>query len=314
MPPAQAVEDLLPILAVSSNNYKHVFKFWESSLEMLDYPLDKRNVRDLGELKPPFGYCTDSWREAIDEQLREVVKWIQDHMGSIFLHTDTDIQFFPRFVQVQHEWQQFMRKSRLDMLFMRERTHLFQEMREGEVNGGFYIIQCNQRTLAFWSKVLNCELAYPKMDGIPPYTDQYHINKSLCYKRGACPQVGEFGVRWSIIPDVHCIWSEPTSDEELLQAAFHHAVNTDAKTKLLKRVREQALQWQGVAALRLPSVQCHPEGQSGDQFRVPCNSCKEVEGSWRELWWCTTDGSGYCMRCWASWHQALRDDMWLVAD
>lgn len=91
--------ELLPLLAVTSSNYQNVFDFWQSSLRCLGYPRQKINVVDLGQLAPPFGYCTESWRKAIDRQIEEVVSWIDRHMGEYFIHTDTDIQFFPRFLQ-----------------------------------------------------------------------------------------------------------------------------------------------------------------------------------------------------------------------
>lgn len=238
---AEPSADLLPILAVTSANYAHVFSFWASSLDLLEYPREKRHVVDLGELQPPFGYCTDSWRGAIDRQLLEVAAWIRDHQGEHFLHTDTDIQFFPRFLEVQAEWLRWMREEDLDMIFMRERTKFMPLAREGEVNAGFYIVRCSKRTLRFWEQVLADELEYPKMDGLPPYTDQYHLNQGLRYRRGAFPQEGAFGVRWAAIPDCHCIWSEPESEEEASLAAFHHAVNTQDKPQLLQQVRERVL-------------------------------------------------------------------------
>ncbi|CAE8589522.1 unnamed protein product, partial [Polarella glacialis] len=233
--------DLLPILAVTSKNYEHVFAFWESSLDLLNYPREKRHVADLGELQPPFGYCTVSWRSAIDQQLLEVTNWIRDHPGEYFLHTDTDIQFFPRFLETQGEWLRWMKEERLDMIFMRERTQVMPEMRVGEMNAGFYIVHCNDRTLRFWEKVLSDELAFPKMDGYPPYTDQYHVNRGLNHRRGAFPQEGAFGVRWATIPDYHCIWCAPECEEEIVLAAFHHAVNTQDKPQLLASVRGTVL-------------------------------------------------------------------------
>lgn len=243
---AHTPDDMLPILAVTSSNYAHVFSFWQSSLDLLEYPTERRHVRNLGSLEPPFGYCTESWRYAIDQQLIEVTEWIAKHQGEYFLHTDTDIQFFPRFLTIQAEWLQWMREEKLDMLFMRERTHFMPELREGEVNAGFYIVHCNERTLEFWQQVLAMEQQHPKMDGYPPYTDQYHLNRGLTYRRDAHPQIGEFGVRWAVIPDEQCIWSLPSSEQEMLQAAFHHAVNTQDKPELLQRVRDMILEKQAL--------------------------------------------------------------------
>lgn len=231
-------DDLISIIAVTSANYKDVFNFWQDSLDRLEYPCYRRHVRDLGLLPPPHGYCTDSWRYAIDEQLREVVRWLRTHQGEFFIHTDTDIQFFPRFLVVQGEWLEWMEALNLDMLFMRERTQVMPELRRGEVNAGFYMVRCNERTLSFWEQVLADELADPKMSGYPPYTDQYHLNRRLEYRPGAYPQEGHCGVRWAVIPDLHCVWSEPESEHEMRLAAFHHAVNTRDKPALLKRVRD----------------------------------------------------------------------------
>eukprot|EP00928_Gymnodinium_smaydae_P054555 TRINITY_DN38302_c0_g1_i1.p1 TRINITY_DN38302_c0_g1~~TRINITY_DN38302_c0_g1_i1.p1 ORF type:complete len:359 (-),score=85.15 TRINITY_DN38302_c0_g1_i1:50-1126(-) len=232
---------LLPILAVTSDNYAPVFNFWRASLDALRYPASRLHVVQLGALKPPFGYCTDSWRAAIDRQLAEVVAWIRGHLGEYFLHTDTDIQFFPRFLGAQKDWLRRMRMENLDMLFMRERTQVFAEQRIGEVNAGFYVVHCNERTLRFWEEVVVRELRHPKMSGPPPYTDQYHVNCLLAYKAGAVPQVGAFGVRWGTVPDIDCIWSIPESPLELECAAFHHAVNTPDKPSLLREVRALVL-------------------------------------------------------------------------
>lgn len=229
--------ELLPLLAVTSANYAEVFFYWRASLLLLGYPSEKLHVVNLGHLQPPFGYCTASWQLAIESQLREVVSWIRLHPGELVIHTDTDIQFFPQFVPLQAQWVQWMHMHRLDMVFMRERTNVVPELREGEVNGGFYILHCNPRTLRFWEAVLEGELRHPKMEGYPPYTDQYHINRLLRYRRGGFPQEGAFSTRWATIPDGHCIWSLPDNTHELAGAAFHHAVNTQDKPALLRRVR-----------------------------------------------------------------------------
>lgn len=131
-----------------------------------------------------------------------------------------------------------MKDESLDMLFMRERTEVIPHLRLGEVNAGFYVVHCNTRTRSFWQTVLQEEQACPKMEGHPPYTDQFHLNRGLGHRRGAFPQEGAFGVRWATIPDYHCIWSTP-SGEEVKFAAFHHAVNTRDKPQLLRAVRQQ---------------------------------------------------------------------------
>lgn len=246
--PQRVSDDLLPILVVTSDNYRDVFSYWENSLDALRYPTSKRHVVSLGQLDPPFGYCTASWCLAIERQLSEVVKWIETHQSQMFLHTDGDIQFFPKFLEAQREWLELMREERLDMLFMRERTKFMPEQREGEVNAGFVIIHCNNRTLQFWRQVLENQLRDPKMSGYPPYTDQYHINRLLTYRRGGGPQDGDFGIRWDMIPEHDCIWSEPANDNELVKAAFHHAVNTHDKPALLEAVRSAVRSRQGSGA------------------------------------------------------------------
>eukprot|EP00434_Breviolum_minutum_P016407 symbB.v1.2.014462.t1/scaffold1055.1/size140776/4 len=203
---------------------------------------EKIHVVDLGALPEPHGYCTESWRSAIDRQVQEVVRWIESHMGEYFIHTDTDIQFFPNFMHLQLEWLKWMKEEGLDMLFMRERTEVIPELRCGEVNGGFYMLHCNTRTRHFWQQVLREEEAFPKMDGFPPYTDQFHLNRGLQHRLGTFPQQGAFGVRWATIPDHQCIWGTPATDNEVSSAAFHHAVNTQDKVALLKSVRQQAAQ------------------------------------------------------------------------
>eukprot|EP00434_Breviolum_minutum_P016408 symbB.v1.2.014462.t2/scaffold1055.1/size140776/4 len=187
---------------------------------------EKIHVVDLGALPEPHGYCTESWRSAIDRQVQE----------------DTDIQFFPNFMHLQLEWLKWMKEEGLDMLFMRERTEVIPELRCGEVNGGFYMLHCNTRTRHFWQQVLREEEAFPKMDGFPPYTDQFHLNRGLQHRLGTFPQQGAFGVRWATIPDHQCIWGTPATDNEVSSAAFHHAVNTQDKVALLKSVRQQAAQ------------------------------------------------------------------------
>eukprot|EP00929_Paragymnodinium_shiwhaense_P068505 TRINITY_DN34467_c0_g2_i1.p1 TRINITY_DN34467_c0_g2~~TRINITY_DN34467_c0_g2_i1.p1 ORF type:complete len:182 (-),score=27.69 TRINITY_DN34467_c0_g2_i1:505-1050(-) len=90
------------------------------------------------------------------------------------------------------------------------------------------------------------------MTGLPPYTDQYHVNQCLNYRRGADPQTGDFGVRWSTVPDIQCIWSEPSSEDEMVQAAFHHAVSTRDKATLLADVRERVMKYQAIGGLQPP--------------------------------------------------------------
>lgn len=335
-PPGES--GLLPIIAITSENYACTFSFWEASLDALRYPQELRHVVNLGRLEPPYGYRTASWIHAINAQLAEVVRWMQEHPGERFILTDTDIQFFPRFLSTQAEWLCWMREQRLDMLFMRERTNVVPELREGEVNGGFYLVHCNERTLEFWQRVLAEELAHPKMDGFPPYTDQYHINRLLQYRRGDFPQRGAFGVRWATIPDLHCVWSRPESEEELALAAFHHAVNTGDKPKLLQEVRALASRCQGApapgrsAASRLRALAAalaelraapRPEGGGAASSRLlgearalgaalpppgrpsrlaRCVVCAASAASWRGLRWGSEDGRGYCASCWSRKH------------
>jgi len=258
---------LLPILAVTSENYAPVFDFWQSSLDLIGYPVEKRHVHQL-KLTPPFGYCTDSWRQAIDQQLADVVAWIEAHPGEHFLHTDTDIQFFPRFVEAQGEWLRWMFREGLDMIFMRERTEVVPHLRQGEVNAGFYLVHCNDRTLQFWKQVLARELQDPKMRGFPPYADQYHLNVALGYRPDAMFQMGDFGVRWGVISDNQCIWSQPSSDDELVHAAFHHAVNTADKPRLLRAVREKVLARQATVLQQLNRETVHRlvhDGQANER-------------------------------------------------
>lgn len=310
--------ELLPIVAITSHNYADVFSFWTASLDLLRYPSEKRHVLDLGVLTPPFGYCTRSWRCAIDAQLTHVVQWIREHQGAYFIHTDTDIQFFPRFLSIQSEWLRWMRAHRLDMIFMRERTNFMPEARVAEVNAGFYLVHCNSRTLQFWERVLAEEIAYPKMDGFPPYTDQYHVNRGLHYCHGEFPQRGHFGVRWSIIPDRHCVWSDLESWDEARLAAFHHAVNTQNKPELLRRVRNAVLAVQDVSEVvnreLMPMVrtsfstkQLEEEAwrlatQASVQLTGEvCASCNGWVSLWWLLCWSAVDGKGFCCRCSDIW-------------
>ena len=50
-----------------------------------------------------------------------------------------------------------MLEEQLDMLFMRERSSVLPQLRLGEVNAGFAMIRCNERTLRFWRRVLKEE-------------------------------------------------------------------------------------------------------------------------------------------------------------
>ncbi|CAJ1378878.1 unnamed protein product [Effrenium voratum] len=329
--------DVLPILAVTSANYRPVFSFWESSLRTLGYPRQKIHVVDLGELAPPFGYCTDSWRCAIDRQLAEVVKWITSHPGEYFIHTDTDIQFFPEFVHLQREWLQWMQDERLDIIFMRERTEVVPDMRRGEVNAGFCVVHCNERTRRFWQRVLDEEQAYPKMDGYPPYTDQFHLNRGLGHRLGIFPQEGAFGVRWATIPDCQCIWGTARLEEVPL-AAFHHAVNTPDKAALLKSVRRQVRRAQPLCTAKVAGADVGVAAEPGLAQQIDrladavaglrrsgaalgasqcdvalrrllvevqalaksCAQCGLLE-PWRALRWRCDDGQGYCQSCWREW-------------
>ncbi|CAL1142818.1 unnamed protein product [Cladocopium goreaui] len=259
--------------------------------------LHQIHVVDLGPLPEPHGYCTESWRRAIDGQLREVVNWIETHMGEYFIHTDTDIQFFPNFMHLQMEWLEWMKEEGLDMLFMRERTEVIPELRCGEVNGGFYMLHCNE---------------------------------------------GAFEVRWATIPDYQCIWGTPTTDKEVRNAAFHHAVNTQDKVALLKSVRQQVRAQQtleppgtaestdlsekihrlasAIEGIRAGNEKWSPpelkairhllqEAEALAEMALPeashCASCGRPEVRWQRLRWRSDDGQGYCKPCWMRWCQDI---------
>ena len=195
---------------------------------------------------------------------------------------------------------------------------LASQARVAEVNAGFYLVHCNSRTLQFWERVLAEEIAYPKMDGFPPYTDQYHVNRGLHYCHGEFPQRGHFGVRWSTIPDRHCVWSDLESWDEARLAAFHHAVNTQNKPELLRRVRNAVLAVQDVGEVvnreLMPMVrtsfstkQLEEEAwRLASQASVQltgevCASCNGWVSSWWLLCWSAVDGKGFCCRCSDIW-------------
>jgi len=291
-----------PFVVVTSPNYKEVFRFWCESLDEIEYPVEKRNITMLPPLEPPYGYCTDSWVRAIMGQVEGVVEYIAAHCGEWAVFSDADLQFFPAFPRALAAWRRHMRQGALDLLFMREQQCFLSDIKDGEVNSGFYICRCSSRTLLFFEEVL-ARLRYdPKMGGYPPYLDQYYVNV-LLHDRGLASgdKAAEFGVRWDYLPEAHCVWGDDLSFIDV--AAFHHAVNTRDKPRQLTHVRKHILRRQrGSDAEWVAHVERYyrrrawgedeVEKEEGAPLPHLCSTCRKSVGF--------ADG-GACDRRWSPW-------------
>lgn len=85
-------------------------------------------------------------------KVRRVIEEIKKHFGGILIFTDADVVFFKN-----TKGRILQELKGKDMLFLKERSsaELFFERAAANINIGFVVMRCNDRTLKFWETVCN---------------------------------------------------------------------------------------------------------------------------------------------------------------
>jgi len=121
-------------------------------------------------------FRSDQWIKCLHNKIDMVVGTIRDHCGEIIIWSDIDILFFR---PVAKELEALIQASGKEILFQRERNGI------PDINGGFYVLRANEKTLAFFEQVRAGLAANPDVD------DQFIINTLL----RACPNFA-----WGYLP------------------------------------------------------------------------------------------------------------------
>ncbi|MBD3245593.1 MAG: hypothetical protein GF333_01100 [Candidatus Omnitrophica bacterium] len=184
-------------------------------------------------------WSSPGFLELVRIKLQYLVRLVKENYGKVIIWSDLDIQFF-------RECTPLIRREikGKDILFQAE--HWPQK----EINSGFMVIRCNEKTLSFFEAVLKID--YEKMR----HFDQSAINAIL--------QENTIGLRWDVLP--RQFWAMTHGGNPPRDIVLHHANGTvpcerngrkigslQLKIEQLKHIRRQVRRRQlksGLSAVR----------------------------------------------------------------
>ena len=174
----------------------------------------------LDRLQSSGEFASAGYLECLQEKIRLVTDSLRQHPGELIVWSDVDIVFFDP--ATADDLRQRMESSGSDGLFMREGKT------GPTVNGGFYVLRANGRTVAFFEGVSAYLAAHPTQ------LDQDAINNTL-------PEDGS-SLRWGHLPPGYYArthgWPPPR------QLVCYHANETTGADNLQQKIRQFAdLRW-----------------------------------------------------------------------
>jgi hypothetical protein len=178
-------------------------------------PVGVHLIAQTFPLEGPGDYCSREWHGCIQQKIHLLIEAITENMGSQIVWSDVDIQFYDF---SPTELLTLLDESGRDILFQRESRFAGQD-----VNTGFFIARCNEKTLAFFR-----QLAGALRSQAAP-NDQHTTNDLL---RASTP------VSWQFLPPKYYARTHGFPPPRHL--ALHHANYTHTvheKCRQLDRVR-----------------------------------------------------------------------------
>jgi hypothetical protein len=172
------------------------------------------NVQDWG---------TDAFVKLMRRRIEFLVETIQKEMGHVIIWSDIDIQFFgPCSAAIEKTLKDN------DLLFLAEHWP------KKEINAGFVVIRCNEKTQAFYEAVLKMD--FEKL----PYHDQSAVNQLLMQKT--------IDLKWDILP--HQFWAKSHGGPAPKDILVHHANTTFPCVRDGKKISSLELKLEQLAEVK----------------------------------------------------------------
>jgi len=123
-------------------------------------------------------FMTEGWNDMMIAKVQFILSAIEENWGSIFVHSDADVQFFGSILP-----DIYSSLEGVDMCIQCDRS-------DGEVCAGFFASRGNERTKALWSDILaRMQQGHHKLN------DQDWLNRILLNASNI------HGVRWNYLPE-----------------------------------------------------------------------------------------------------------------
>jgi len=188
----------MKIFSIYTDEVEEIKRVFLDSIQD-DWEVHIEYFGQAGEGKGDFQ--SQGWFSILKRKLNFLIGKIEENLGDVIIWSDLDIQFFAECTPLIRQ-----AIAGKDIVFQAERWP-----KKEEVNVGFAVIRCNERTLALYRTASQLDLE--KL----PLGDQTAINDILAKN--------EFDIKWDILPNQfwamsHYMYdnSAPPSD-----VVLHHA-------------------------------------------------------------------------------------------
>ena len=152
---------------------------------------------------------TPGWYDILREKIEFLVDKIKQNWGEIIIWSDIDIQFFGKCSDL-------INKTIVD----KDIIFLSWHWPDKQINGGFFVMHCNDKTLSFFELVLQSRIE--KLQ----FGEQTAINDLL--------KDNPVGIKWDVLP--RQFWAAMAGEEPPADIVLHHAVGTYPTVKNGKKV------------------------------------------------------------------------------
>jgi hypothetical protein len=167
------------------------------------------NIEYFGKAGEGNGdFHTQGWIDIQKRKIAFIISKIEDNLDDVIIWSDLDIQFFAKCTPLIRQ-----AIEGKDIVFQAEHWP-----EKDEINSGFAVIRCNERTLALYRMVLQYD--FNKMQ----VADQTAINNILTKN--------ELGIKWDVLPNQfwamsHYMYNRADPPPDVV---LHHANCTSPKT------------------------------------------------------------------------------------
>jgi len=154
-------------------------------------------------------FATKGFKQLMKEKVRTIIKTIDDNMGDVIVWSDLDIQFFDKCSPLIEK-----AIDGKDIVFQAEHSP-----QKSEVNVGFSVIRCSQKTRALYEQIEKTDLT------ALPIAEQTAMNNLL--------RDNSIGVKWGLLPAEFWAMSHLMScgTNPPANIVLHHANGTMPSTR-----------------------------------------------------------------------------------
>jgi hypothetical protein len=133
-------------------------------------------------------FMASGWLQAMVHKVDVVIRGIKENWGSVFIHSDVDIQFFGSIKPII-----LKAMEGKDMVLQNDHP-------QGVVCAGFFACRGNKKTLKLWNRIkrfLEHEIysIQPSLNDKPLINDQDLLNKWIC-------KANPYNIAWDYLPEV----------------------------------------------------------------------------------------------------------------